>query len=143
MIRILNRGQGRITHRSCVIVRSQGLARYAAKSVGGRMDRRDRNLARRAMSDRAFAGGNLRRSEIFRPTATSERFVVELPQRNATRAPLREQSISRVFGNRPDASRLEQSAAGGGEEDAISGAHCVDSRTVAASFSRYLFRSSG
>lgn len=32
-------------------------------------------------------GGNLRRSEIFRPTATSKRFVVGLPERNASRFP--------------------------------------------------------
>lgn len=33
--------------------------------------------------------GNLRRSEIFQPTATSKRFVVGLPQRNASCFPCR------------------------------------------------------
>lgn len=33
--------------------------------------------------------GNLRKSEIFRPTATSKRFVAGLPERNASRFPCR------------------------------------------------------
>lgn len=62
-----------------------GFDRYVAECFGN--DRTDSAWQKSGATCNEWSrvpGGNLRRSEIFQPTATSKRFVVGLPQRNAS-----------------------------------------------------------